>query len=57
KLLVIDMNGRVVLQTSKNVFRGGNNLSLDAASWPSGIYQVVLTTISGEVYKYRMIKQ
>jgi hypothetical protein len=51
------MNGRVVLQTSKNVFRGGNNLSLDAASWPSGIYQVVLTTISGEVYKYRMIKQ
>lgn len=57
KLLVIDMNGRIIMQTSKNVFRGGNNLSLDAASWPSGIYQVVLTTVTGEVYKYRMIKQ
>jgi hypothetical protein len=57
KLLVIDMNGRIIMQTSKNVFRGGNNLSLDAASWPSGIYQVVLITVTGEVYKYRMIKQ
>lgn len=57
RLVVIDMNGRTMVQTSKNVFRGTNNVSLDAESWPAGIYQIILTTVTGEVYKYRMIKQ
>ncbi len=57
RLLVIDMNGRTMVQTSKNVFRGSNNVSLDAESWPAGVYQIILTTVTGEVYKYRMIKQ
>lgn len=57
RIMVIDMNGRVMMETSKNVFRGGNNVSLDAARWPSGVYQVILTTVTGQVYKYRMIKQ
>jgi hypothetical protein len=47
----------VMMKTSKNVFRGVNNVSLDAGSWPSGVYHVMLTTITGTVYKYRMIKQ
>jgi hypothetical protein len=51
------MNGRIMMETSKNVFRGGNNVSLDAGSWPSGVYQVFVTTFTGQVYKYRMIKQ
>jgi hypothetical protein len=51
------MNGRIIMQTSKNVFRGGNNVSLDAGRWAPGVYQVILTTVTGEVYKYRMIKQ
>jgi hypothetical protein len=55
--MVIDMNGRIMMETSKNVFRGGNNVSLDAGRWPSGVYHVILTTVTGEIYKYRMIKQ
>ncbi len=57
RLLVIDMNGRIMTHTFKNVFRGINNVSLDASGWPAGIYQIILTTVTGEVYKYRMIKQ
>jgi hypothetical protein len=57
KIMVVDMHGRIMMQSSKNVFRGGNNVSLDAAIWPSGVYQVILTTVTGQVYKYRMIKQ
>ena len=57
RLMVIDMNGRTMTQTSKNVFKGANNVSLDAASWPAGVYQIILTTVTGEIYKYRMIKQ
>ena len=57
RLTVIDMHGKTMTQTFKNIFRGNNNLNLDAAAWPAGIYQVSLTTITGEVYKYRMIKQ
>jgi len=57
RLTVIDMHGKTMTQTFKNIFRGNNNLSLDAAAWPAGIYQVTLTTITGEIYKYRMIKQ
>ncbi len=57
RLTVIDMHGKTMTQTFKNIFRGNNNLSLDASTWPAGIYQVTLTTITGEIYKYRMIKQ
>ena len=57
RLTVIAINGKTMTQTFKNIFRGNNNISLDADGWPSGIYQVILTTISGEVYKYRMVKQ
>lgn len=57
RLTVIDMHGKTMTQTFKNIFRGNNNLSLDGTAWPAGIYQVSLTTITGEVYKYRMIKQ
>jgi hypothetical protein len=57
QLMVVDMHGRIMMQTSKNVFRGGNNVSLDAGTWPAGVYQVILTTITGDIYKYRMIKQ
>ena len=57
RIMVIDMNGRIMMQTFKNVFRGGNNVSLDAGKWPSGVYQVILTTITGDTYRYRMIKQ
>jgi hypothetical protein len=57
RLIVIDMNGRTMTHTFKNVFRGTNNVSFDANGWPAGIYQIILTTVTGEVYKYRMIKQ
>lgn len=57
RLQVMDMNGRTITQTSKNIFRGTNNISLDAQRWPAGIYQIVLTTLTGNIYKYRMIKQ
>jgi hypothetical protein len=57
RLMVMDMNGRTMTQTFKNVFRGTNNVSFDASRWPAGIYQITLTTVTGEVYKYRMIKQ
>lgn len=57
RLMVIDMNGRIMAETSKNVFRGTNNVSLDAENWPAGVYQIMLRTVSGELYKYRMIKQ
>jgi len=57
QIMVIDMHGRIMMQTSKNVFRGGNNVNLDALSWPAGVYQIVLTTVTGEIYKYRMVKQ
>lgn len=57
RLMVIDMNGRIMVETSKNVFRGTNNVSLDAENWPAGVYQIMLRTVSGELYKYRMIKQ
>jgi hypothetical protein len=55
--MVFDMNGKIMTQTFKNVFRGANNVSLDANGWPAGIYQIILTTVTGEVYKYRMVKQ
>jgi hypothetical protein len=57
RLTVIAINGKTMTQTFKNIFRGNNNISLDANGWPSGVYQVILTTITGEVYKYRMVKQ
>ena len=57
RLMVMDMNGRTMTQTFKNVFRGTNNVSFDASRWPAGIYQITLTTVTGEVHKYRMIKQ
>jgi len=57
RLTVIAINGKTMTQTFKNIFRGNNNISLDAIGWPSGVYQVILTTITGEVYKYRMVKQ
>lgn len=57
QIMVIDMHGRIMMQTSKNVFRGGNNVNLDAGTWPAGVYQIVLKTATGEVYKYRMVKQ
>jgi CotH kinase protein/Secretion system C-terminal sorting domain len=57
RLMVIDINGRTMTQTFKNVFRGTNNVSLDASGWPAGIYQIILSTVTGEVYKYRMVKQ
>ena len=57
RLTVIAINGKTMTQTFKNIFRGNNNISLDADGWPSGIYQVILTTVTGEVYKYRMVKQ
>lgn len=57
QMMVVDMHGRIMMKTSKNVFRGGNNVPLDAGTWPAGVYQVILTTVTGEVYKYRMIKQ
>ena len=57
RLTVIAINGKTMTQTFKNIFRGNNNISLDANGWPAGVYQVILTTITGEVYKYRMVKQ
>jgi hypothetical protein len=57
QLMVVDMHGRIMMQTSKNVFRGDNNVSLDTGTWPAGVYQVILTTVTGDIYKYRMIKQ
>jgi hypothetical protein len=57
RLTVIAISGKTMTQTFKNIFRGNNNISLDANGWPSGIYQVILTTVTGEVYKYRMVKQ
>ena len=57
RLTVIAINGKTMTQTFKNIFRGNNNISLDANGWPAGIYQVILTTVTGEIYKYRMVKQ
>ena len=57
RLTVIAINGKTMTQTFKNIFRGNNNISLDANGWPAGVYQVILTTITGEVYKYRRVKQ
>lgn len=42
RLVVVDMSGRCVLNSSVSLTQGMNGLSLNTSSWPAGVYAVQL---------------
>ncbi|MFN5914673.1 MAG: T9SS type A sorting domain-containing protein, partial [Chitinophagaceae bacterium] len=54
---VINIMGRKIVQTTKSVFKGDNKVPLDGQYWPAGVYQIIVTSATGEKSVFRLIKQ
>ena len=56
-LQLVDINGKVIMQEKISLARGYNNLNMDIAELPSGIYLLKFTGTKNHIKEKRLIKQ
>jgi hypothetical protein len=55
--LIVDASGRVVLTQSRQLLKGQNDLELQLAQLPAGVYQLMGSTDKGKTQVVRFVKQ
>ena len=56
KITIMDITGKIVMQTQEKLERGFQNLTFDVANLPSGTYTITLVCENKEHYAQKFIK-